>query len=300
MLIKFLYKTKSHFLKAKESHKLRKMLFVIIPCAILIFVISYWLYSNRYLNTDDAYVNAHTVQIAARVSAPILHLDVANNQFVKAGQTLFELDPAQFKIAVDKAEAQLAIAEAESHNAELKTNRTLALVKLKYVANQVGDSAITDLKTAIGGVQLSKAGLVQAQLNLSYTKVVAPTDGWITNLSLREGDIVDADQPLFALVDNHQYWVDANFKETELQKIHSGQKAKIALDMYPDHIFHGVVESLSDGSGTAFSLMPPQNAIGNWVKVTQRVPVKILITDPDPNYPLRIGTTATVTIDTHS
>ena len=97
-----------------------------------------------------------------------------------------------------------------------------------------------------------------------------------------------------------QFWVDANYKETELADIHPKQTARIVLDLYPDHTFTGIIDSISASSGTAFSLLPPQNATGNWVKVTQRIPVKVIIQNPDPRYPLRVGATATVTINTAS
>jgi membrane fusion protein (multidrug efflux system) len=107
---------------------------------------------------------------------------------------------------------------------------------------------------------------------------------------------VSPGNPLFAIVVAHSYWVDANFKETELTGVHPGLPATIVLDMYPKHEFHGRVESLSRGTGAAFSLLPPQNANGNWVKVAQRVPVRISVDDPDPAFPLRVGATATVTV----
>jgi len=128
--------------------------------------------------------------------------------------------------------------------------------------------------------------------------VTAQVNGIINNLSLRPGTIVQAKNPLFMLINAQQYWVDANFKETELTNIQPKQTEKIVLDMYPNHIFSGMVESISGSSGAAFSLLPPQNATGNWVKVTQRIPVKVIILDPDPKFPLRIGATATVTINT--
>jgi membrane fusion protein (multidrug efflux system) len=101
---------------------------------------------------------------------------------------------------------------------------------------------------------------------------------------------------LFSIVANDAYWVDANFKETELQRVRAGQPATVTVDMYPKHPFEATVESVSAGSGAAFSLLPPQNATGNWVKVTQRVPVRVRIVHPDPAFPLRIGTTATVRV----
>jgi membrane fusion protein (multidrug efflux system) len=102
--------------------------------------------------------------------------------------------------------------------------------------------------------------------------------------------------PIFTVIGDSDYWVDANFKETELRRIKRGQKAVVVVDMYRDHEFQGEVQSLSGGAGQAFSLLPAQNATGNWVKVTQRVPVRVKVLDPDPNFPLRIGTTATVHI----
>jgi membrane fusion protein (multidrug efflux system) len=107
---------------------------------------------------------------------------------------------------------------------------------------------------------------------------------------------VAAQAPLFSIVSDEEYWIDANFKETQLSRVRAGERAKVVTDLYPDHPFTGEVESLSGGSGAAFSLLPPENATGNWVKVTQRVPVRVRILDPDPARPLRIGTTATVEV----
>jgi membrane fusion protein (multidrug efflux system) len=146
-------------------------------------------------------------------------------------------------------------------------------------------------------VREALARLDQARLDLEHTRVPAPDDGFVTSLSLRPGTMVGANQPLFAFVSAHEWWLDANFKETQLERLRPRQKADIEVDMYPHHVFHGVVDSISRGSGTAFSLLPAQNATGNWVKVTQRVPVKILVTDADPALPLRIGTSGTVTVD---
>jgi len=140
------------------------------------------------------------------------------------------------------------------------------------------------------------ARLDQAKLDLEYTRVFAPASGRIANFGLRPGSSVQAGIVLFAIISDEEYWVDANFKETELDDVRAGQRATIRVDMYRDHEFHGVVESLSAGSGTAFSLLPAQNATGNWVKVTQRVPVRVRVLDPDPKYPLRIGTTANVRV----
>jgi membrane fusion protein (multidrug efflux system) len=131
------------------------------------------------------------------------------------------------------------------------------------------------------------------------THVTAPAGGWVTNISIRPGNVVQAGTPAFAVVEDGNWWVDANFKETDLGRIKPGQPATVKLDMYPGTTFEGTVESISAGSGATFSVLPPENATGNWVKVTQRFPVRVKITSqPDPDKPLRMGASATVKVDT--
>jgi membrane fusion protein (multidrug efflux system) len=143
------------------------------------------------------------------------------------------------------------------------------------------------------------AGLDKATHDRVQTHVTAPAAGWVTNVSLRPGAIVQAGTPAFAIVEDGDWWVDANFKETDLGRIKPGQKAAIHLDMYPGLTLDGAVESISAGSGATFSVLPPENATGNWVKVTQRFPIRIKITSaPNPDKPLRMGSSASVTIDT--
>ena len=145
---------------------------------------------------------------------------------------------------------------------------------------------------------MAKTALEQAALNLAYTNIMAPTDGELAQFTLRPGQTVTAYQGLFSLIGDNTWWVMANMKETNLNRIRVGQKATIYVDLYPSHSFHGIVKSISPGSGSSFDLLPAENATGNWVKVTQRFPVKIAITDLDPHYPLRIGASCSVVIDT--
>jgi membrane fusion protein, multidrug efflux system len=283
--------------QVKTSQQLQKVI-LLGSCIILSLIgISYWVYNKRFIATDDAYVNANVVQIAPQISGRVNHLYVENNQFVKKGQLLFQIDPATFQTAVLKAQAQLAMDQARWQGSRMTAMRTLPLVAKKDLSAQMGDNTTADLQSSTAAVDLAKANLAEAELELSYTRVYAPANGWITNMTLQEGDIVTPDQPLFALVNSTQYWIDANFKETQLQNIHTGQFAQIIVDMYPKHIFQGYVASISSSSGTAFSLLPPQNATGNWVKISQRVPIKVVIINPDDRYPLRIGTTARVKIN---
>ena len=143
---------------------------------------------------------------------------------------------------------------------------------------------------------MAEAALGRARLDLKHTRIVAPSKGIIGDLQLRPGGFVTAGRALFALVETDEVWVDANFKETDLPRIRPGQPARVKVDLQPGATFRGEVESLSPASGTAFSLLPPENATGNWVKVTQRFPVRVRILEPVPN--LRLGASSEVTVDT--
>jgi membrane fusion protein (multidrug efflux system) len=142
---------------------------------------------------------------------------------------------------------------------------------------------------------MASDALNQAQLDLKYCRIYAPADGIVDEVSLRPGTFVSKGRDALALVENDEVWVDANFKETDLMRIQPGQSATVKVDLLPDKVFHGKVQSLSPASGTAFSLLPPENATGNWVKVTQRFPVRIRIIDPTPQ--LRLGASSEVSID---
>jgi membrane fusion protein (multidrug efflux system) len=149
-------------------------------------------------------------------------------------------------------------------------------------------------------LRAASAGLEKASHEFVKTHVTAPSDGIVSNVTLRPGATIQAGAPQFAIIEGNRWWVDANFKETDLARIKVGQKATIRLDMYPGRTFNGVVESISPGSGATFSVLPPENASGNWVKVTQRFPVRIGFTNPpdESDRPLRAGASADVTIDT--
>lgn len=281
----------------------KNMKVVVTAVFLLVSVIIYIgmkIYDYYYVSTDNAYVNANVVHIAPRITGQVSAVFVVNNQYVKAGDPLFDIGTESFKSALAKAEAQYAINNAALINAKNTALRTSTLARKKYVSAQDNENVSTALATAEASLNLAKATLDQAQLDLTWTHVTAPANGWVTNVALRAGDVVTANQPLFALISDGQFWVDANFKETELAEIESSQRAVIYVDMYPDHPFEGTVQSISGGTGSAFSLLPPQNATGNWVKVTQRVPVRVRVVNPDPDFPLRIGSSASVRISLRS
>ena len=313
----------------------------IVLLALLAAAFAYWHQASRFTSTDDAYVQGHQAEITALVAGTVQAVHVVDQQKVKSGDALFDIDPANYEIALARAQAQLAMARqqasqegaavssaeavlaqrrAEAANARSNWTRNQQLMASGFLSPQGGEQARTALATAEAAVKAAEANVAQArstlgatgdenaavqaaaaavkaaELDLARTHVVSPSSGTIANFSLRPGNAVQVGVPLFVVISDNEFWVDANFKETELADIRPGQSVEIRSDMYPDHVFHGTVQSLSGGSGAAFSLLPPQNATGNWVKVTQRVPVRIRIEDADPQHPLRIGTTATVKV----
>ena len=180
--------------------------------------------------------------------------------------------------ALDNSKTAVALAQAEVRQAEAELDQASQRVKSVKHLNPT--------------VQESVANLEQARLNIKYAKIFSPVDGNVANLTARPGTYVQAGQPLFALIDNQEWWVDANFKETQLEGVVPGRPAIIRLDRCPKIEFDGVVESISGGTGASFSLLPPQNANGNWVKVTQRIPVRIRLTRKNPTCPFIIGASA--------
>lgn len=264
---------------------------------VLLIWLGFFIYGKYYISTEDAYVNANVVTIATRIPGEVAQLSVTNNQTITQGSPLFQLDKTPYLLELSKSQAALSAAMASRQQAELRFNRNKNLLAKNAISKQEVDDAYANLLVAIGNQNVQKENLNQANLHLNYTSLSAPVTGQIVGLTLRMGDQVQAGQPLFSIVDHSEFWIDANFKETELTHIRPGQSASITVDMYPSHEFQGVVESISGGSGAAFSLLPPENATGNWVKITQRIPVRIKVMNVDQkHFPLRIGSSANVNV----
>lgn len=243
-------------------------------------------------------------------------------QQAEAQLSLAQRQVAQAVAAVSSADAEVHNREVLLQNADTKLQRARRLAKKKYISTETITNAEAEFNSARANLQVAKARLEeakrqlgkpgehndrlmqarasvdQAKWQLDNTRVNAACSGQIGELRLQPGNVVSADHDVFVLVCNNRYWVEANFKETQLDRIHPGQPVDLKVDMYPQHSFHGVVTSISAAAGSVFSLLPPQNASGNWVKVIQRVPVRISIDNPDPSMPLVVGASTTVTIDT--
>lgn len=334
--------------RARWKQYARLPLMALGVAVVLAGGVYFYLSGGRYESTDDAYVRTARTSISANVSGRVVQLAVHDNEAVHAGDLLFRLDDASYRIAVDEAEARLATARLQigtlkanyrQRQAELTSARdTLAFQQReldrqkRLVAAGIASQAqldkaghsLDEARSGIDGVQhqldavlaqlggnlaldpeqhptvkAAKAALDRARLNLSDTMVRAPSDGVVTRVEdLQVGTYVNASAPVFALVSTHDLWLEANFKEDQLAHMRVGQEAEVKVDTYPDKVFRGKVVSVSPGTGSQFSVLPPENATGNWVKVVQRLPVRIELSSTDADYPLHAGLSAVVDVDT--
>jgi membrane fusion protein, multidrug efflux system len=313
-----------------------------------------WLHGGRYVSADDSYVHAGKLMVSTDVSGIVSSVDVHEGQFVKAGEVLFRVDPRQFKIALDNAQAQLAqtaltidamkrdykrmLNDIEAEQAQVALDQTnfdryTVLVRTDTVSKANYDQAkytlaadqnkLLSLKEQ-AQVQLArldgnpdlpatqhpqylqaKAAVDEAQRQLDHTVVRAPFDGIATQVdALQVGTYLVSQTAAITntgaigLVSADNLWIDANVKETDLTYVKPGNPVAIEVDTYPGKVWSGTVASISPASGSEFSILPAQNASGNWVKVVQRIPVRIRV-DRQPGDPiLRSGMSVTVDIDT--
>ena len=246
---------------------------------------------------------------------------------VKQAKAAYQLAVQQHDVAdkqVTEAVAGLDAARSNLTEAQVEYKRTDSLVKRKLASDQDLDTAKNKLANAQAGleqaratvekaianrgeegaeaavVQQAAAQLAQAELNLSYTDITSPVDGIAGEINTHTGSVVSIGQTLFPVIIKDSYWVRANFKETDLTYIKAGMHAEVVIDMYPDVVWEAKVEQLSPASGTSFSLMPPENATGNWVKIKQRFPVRLTLEVPEGAPQLRVGASSEVTVDLKS
>jgi membrane fusion protein (multidrug efflux system) len=337
-------------IEERKTPFFRRRRIVIGAAVALILAIAYvatiFFHSLTHESTDDAFIDAHIVSIAPKVAGKISAVKVKDNELVRKGQVLLQLDPADIAAAVAQKQAALEVAKAHLDNAQMSAEQAAAHVNtvmagfaslkastgaaaadteklrgdltrnkdliesgaiskqdfqhsvsdvasseatleskkrqlqaaeaLAEEAKKQAGSARAQVSAARAEVAEAQAELRQAELQKSYTTITAPEAGRVTNKSIEPGNYVQVGQPLFAIVPQH-VWVTANFKETQLSNMRPGQPAEVEVDAYPARALHGHVDSIQAGSGARFSLLPPENATGNFVKVVQRVPVKIAL-----------------------
>jgi membrane fusion protein (multidrug efflux system) len=328
--------------------RLRTILLVGLPLLAVVVVSAIYLMGGRYISTDNAYVGAQKVLITPDISGKVIKVAIREGQQVKAGDVLLTLDPQPYQLALEQANAKVAVAKIDYE--KLKSNLTALTSmselgkksvelkqrdvdrKTKLFSTQAGSQ--TDLDTSIGALvtaqQLSqftdqqrdttlaqllgnpdlpleqfpeyaqaKAARDQAQRDLDHTTLRAPIAGTATQVdNIQLGRFVPAGGPILSVVDDEAPWVDANPKETDITYLRVGQKAMLDIDSFPDHTFKGTVVAVSPGTGAQFSILPAQNATGNWVKVVQRVPLRIAFDKAEDVHLLRSGMSVNVEIDT--
>ncbi len=249
--------------------------------------------------TDDAYIEGRIHSVAPKISGTVLKVNVEDNQLVKKGEPLVEIDPLDYRLREKEAAANLAVRQATLEQAERDRARAEALFTGKVIPKEKYEMALTAYSLAKAQMNAAKEQLNISRQNLLYTKINSPVDGYVTKKSVELGNQVNAGQPLMAIIGLKDTWLIANFKETQLKKVKPGQRVSIKVDTYPGKVFSGKVDSIMAGTGAAFSLFPPENALGNYVKVVQRVPVKIVLdNNADQEHILRIGMSCVPTIIT--
>lgn len=276
---------------------------------LVVAAVAVWLGCDAYRRhlsapwTRDGQVQADVVLVAPRVSGPVLHVAVVDNQAVKAGDLLFTLDPSTYQAALREAEAALDVARAREAEQAAVTDRLNALERIERqaVTAENRQKAQAALAGARAARQQAEAEVETARLRLGFTEVRASVDGYVTNVSLQPGAQAVADTPLFALIDAASFRVTGFFRETLIRRIVVGSRAEVTLMAYPDRPLSGVVESLDWGisrsNGTpGEDLLPDVQPTFDWIRLAQRVPVNIRLSDVPDDVILRVGLTASVQV----
>lgn len=314
-------------IKEEDTRHIFEKKRVIVPLitAVILLVLGAIVSVNSifYKSTDDAFVEGHIITVAPRVAGPVINLNIEDNQEVKKGDLLLEIDPKDYETKLKQSKAKLEETRASLISAENQVEKSYSeldfaksdferysqMHKKGIASTQDFDAARTKLTTAqaenksarakfdelSASVKKLEAEVEEDELNLSYTKIYAVQDGKITHRTVEQGNYVQIAQPLFAIAKD-DVWVVANFKETQVANMKKGQPVKIKIDAYGHKKFNGQVDSLQMASGAKASLFPPENAVGSYVKIVQRIPVKIIFTDDITEYNVIPGMSVVPTV----
>jgi membrane fusion protein (multidrug efflux system) len=329
-----------------KRKRLLSILAAIFLLAVVVWASRWFLYSQGHETTDDAYVAGNMVRATPRIGGTVVAVLADDTDFVKQGQVLVKLDDTDARLALDKAEADLAetvrrisqafdahaeqaanlavkqrileqaqadltrreqavavqaVSKEEAEHARAARDKAKAELDLAQAQLAAANAVVTGTSVASHpAVKQAEARLREAWLTLGRCEIRAPADGQVAKRSVQIGQQVAPGTVLMAIVPMAQLWVDANFKEDQLEGMVIGQPVQLVSDLYgSDFTFHGTVAGLSPGTGSVFSLLPPQNASGNWIKIVQRLPVRIAL-DPKElaQHPLRIGLSMKVDVET--
>ena len=289
---------------------------IIAACVLVILGIAVGLYANnasKYQSTDDAYVEAHMVQVAPKVTGQIIELNVEDNQRIKEGDVVAVIDKDDYRIRFEQADADyqkelanqkvakanFSAVQSEIAVAKADLDRYKKLYESGAVSKQTLDNAQTrydsvsarkttveesilsngQYKVADANLKSLKAKRDKAELDLRNTEVIAPQSGIVTNKKVEKGAYVGTGSPLFVIVPD-EVWVVANYKESQVGKMREGPPVEIRVDAYPEKVFKVKIDRIQRASGAKSSLFPPENAVGSFVKIVQRIPVKIVFDEP--------------------
>lgn len=299
---------------SQEEIKKPKKRKIILPLIIILSLLvgGYVLYESQFESTDDAYVEADIIQVTPKVAGHIVESYIEDNREVKKGEIVALIDDEVYKEKYNQARANyqrallnqknakatLSARDSEVKLAKTDLDRYKALYAQGAVSKQVLDKAQTEYDSVLAsqtkakedifanGANVADADLKslealmkQAKLNLEYTRVVAPNTGVVTNRRIEKGSYVSVGAPLFAIVPD-KIWIVANFKENQVGQMKPGQTVEIKVDAYKNKKFRGKIDSIQRASGAKSSLFPPENAVGSFVKIVQRIPVKIVFDEP--------------------
>lgn len=303
----------------KELKVLKKRYIAIgLVLAVVIAVIGVAINESRFVSTDDAYVETHAVMVSPKVSGQVVNVFVQDNQVVKEGDVIAEIDSVDYKVKLNESNAKYEMALFKQNNARADFTAATSQIDLakkdleRYSAlyadgavpkqqldqaqiqydaakarlTQANQNLLSSGNNRVADAELKQlaSSKKQAELNLAYTRIIAPQAGYITGKNVEKGAYVQVGQPLLAVVPE-KVWVVANFKENQLENMKPGQEVEIKIDTYPHKVFKGKVDSIQRSSGAKASLFPPENAVGSFVKIVQRIPVKIVFTEQiDPRY----------------
>lgn len=280
----------------------RKFLFLVLGLIVGFCFLSYGayylLFRSNSISTDNAYVGAEVVHITPSLTGTIQKINCKDKDLVKIGDTLLVMDPLDFQLALASAQADLEKAQVDFEGAKADYERRLALQKSKSVREEDVRKARNALKTSQALLEKAGVAVQRAKVDLTRTTLTAPVQGVIAKRQVQLGQRVQAGTPLMAIVPMDQVYVNANFKESQMRDIRIGQHVELISDLYGSSvIFHGTVTGIAGGTGSAFALIPAQNATGNWVKVVQRLPVRIALNPQElKQHPLQMGLSMKVTV----
>ena len=305
---------------ARNNRKRRLLLFLLLGLVVAVAACGFWFYwsfiGSRYESTDNAYTAAEVALITAEVEGSVAEVRVVDSQKVKRGDVLVVIDATDVKLVKAQAEAQLSRAKAQLAAATADAER--ATIDLKRRAGLVGSgsvsgdeltrvrngfhSASSALAAAQAEVALAEARLDKSKIDVDRTVIRSPVDGVIARRQVQLGQRVQPSTPLLSVVPVEEMYVNANFKEVQLKDVRPGQEVELVSDLYGDHVvFHGVIDGFNGGTGAAFALIPAQNATGNWIKVVQRLPVRIRLDAAELQaHPLWVGLSMKATVDLRS